>query len=88
MLARELHRLCTTLVPWGPPSNAPPPVRVHTACCAGFSDTWAALDRRLEDAFQLAAAAGEAGSLAGAAGGVASMLAAGVGSFFRRPPPL
>lgn len=65
---------------------------LQTAGChttrAGFADTWAALDRRLEDALRLGAAAEEAGSLAGAAEGMASLLAAGLGSVFRRPPPL
>ncbi|KAL4443693.1 hypothetical protein ABPG75_011430 [Micractinium tetrahymenae] len=59
-----------------------------TDASPGFADTWAALDRRLGDALQLGAAAEEAGSLAGAAEGMAGMLAAGLGSIFRRPPPL
>ena len=74
-------RLRATAGPDGastPPPPSPPP--------ADFADTWAALDRRLEGAWALGAAAGDAGSLAGVVGAAAGSLAQQLGGLLRRPP--
>lgn len=58
-------------------------------CSPGFADTHAALQRRLDEALELARAAEEAGSLAGTAGGAAeAALAALAGLLGTRRPGL
>lgn len=59
-----------------------------SSACAGYADTWAALDRQLDEALQLSKAAEEAGSLTGAVGSAAGALLAQFGSLLgRRPEP-